>query len=71
MIISNSASNQRCFDTTAVSITSDSSLVSSGIDYSVISSRPSLIVPVNSTNTEMILDAMIMETDVYKCCKQF
>ena len=41
--MSNSASNRKFFDTTAVSITSDSSLVSSGIDYSVIGSRPSLL----------------------------
>ena len=36
--IANSASNQKYFDTTLVSITSASSLVSSGIDYSVIGS---------------------------------
>ena len=39
----NSASNRKYFDTTLVSITSGDSLVSSGIDYWVIGSRPSLM----------------------------
>ena len=40
----NSASNRKYFDTTLVWITSSDSLVSSGIDYSVVGSRPSLLL---------------------------
>ena len=41
-MLANSASNPKYFKTTMVSITSASSLVSNGINYSVVGSRPSL-----------------------------
>ena len=40
-------SNRKYFDTNLVSITSGGSLVLNGIDYSVIGSRPSLLLGLN------------------------
>ena len=50
-------SNRKYFNTTLVSITFGESLVSSGIDYSVIGSRPSLLE--NRNNKKFLLTAQI------------
>ena len=57
----NSASNQKYFDTTLVSITFGDSLVSSGIDYSVIGSRPSLVNGLCVAASDIFLNKQLLK----------